>query len=47
MDTLGYLKEKNRLVDDPRKEKSVDRNHMRGVFMDKAVLSVGETEART
>jgi len=45
--TLGYLSEKNRLVADPKTAKSRDRNHMRGVLIDKETLSVAGTEART
>ncbi len=45
--TLGYLKEKKRFVEDPRIEKRIDRNHMRGVLTDRVVLSIGDTEART
>jgi hypothetical protein len=35
------------LVADPRIEKSIDKAHIRGVLIDRLVLSVGETEART
>lgn len=45
--TLGYLREKNRFVAEPRKEKSKDRVHMRGVLMEREVSSKGRTEART
>lgn len=47
MATLGYLKEKNKLVDEPRMEKRMDKHHMRGVFIESVVLSIGDTEART
>jgi hypothetical protein len=45
--TLGYLREKNRFVEEPSTEKSMDKVHILGVFMDRLVSSVGETEART
>jgi len=45
--TLGYRKEKNRLVEEPAIAKMIDRNHMRGVSMEREVLSVAATEART
>jgi hypothetical protein len=45
--TLGYRREKNRLVEEPAIAKMMDRNHMRGVSMESEVLSLGETEART
>jgi hypothetical protein len=45
--TLGYLKEKNRLVEEPKIANKMDKDHMRGVLMDKVVSSVGATEART
>jgi hypothetical protein len=47
MATLGYLKEKNKFVEDPRIAKRTDKTHIRGVLMDKVMLSVGGTEART
>jgi hypothetical protein len=47
METLGYRNEKKRFEDDPRIEKMVDNVHIRGVFIDKVVLSTAETEART
>jgi hypothetical protein len=45
--TLGYRNEKNKFVEEPRIEKRTDKHHMRGVFIDSVVLSVGGTEART
>lgn len=47
MATLGYLKEKNKLVEEPRMEKRMDRHHMRGVFIESVVSSIGDTDART
>lgn len=45
--TLGYLKEKKRLVDDPRMAKNMDSVHMRGVLMDNVKSSLAGTAART
>jgi hypothetical protein len=45
--TLGYLKEKNRLVEDPRTANRIERVHMRGVLMDNDKSSVAATDART
>lgn len=45
--TLGYRREKNKLVEEPAIAKMMDKNHMRGVSMDREVLSVGATDART
>lgn len=45
--TLGYRREKNRFVDEPAMEKMMERNHMRGVSMDRERLSVAATEALT
>jgi hypothetical protein len=47
MATLGYLREKNKLVEDPRMEKSTDNVHIRGVLMEREMLSVGATDALT
>lgn len=47
IETLGYRNEKKRFEDDPRIEKMVDNVHIRGVFIDRVVLSTAETEART
>lgn len=45
--TLGYRSEKKRFVEEPRMEKRTDKHHIRGVFIDRVVSSVGGTEART
>ncbi len=45
--TLGYRREKNKLVEEPAIENRIDKNHMRGVSIDKERLSVAATEART
>lgn len=45
--TLGYRREKKRFVEEPAMEKMMDRNHMRGVSMDKERLSVAATDALT
>lgn len=45
--TLGYLKEKNKLVEDPRTANKMERAHMRGVLMDSDKSSVAATDART
>lgn len=43
----GYRSEKNRFVEDPRRENRMDKVHMRGVLMDSVRSSVAGTEART
>lgn len=45
--TLGYLKEKNKLVDEPKIAKNMESTHMRGVLMERVISSVAATEART
>jgi hypothetical protein len=45
--TLGYLKEKNRLVEEPKIANKIERIHMRGVLIDSEVSSVAATDART
>jgi hypothetical protein len=45
--TLGYRKEKNKFVDEPKMAKIMESVHMRGVFMDSETSSVGRTDART
>ena len=45
--TLGYLKEKKRFVLLPKIAKTIERNHMRGVLIDREVSSVGGTVALT
>ncbi len=45
--TLGYLNEKNKFVAEPKIANSMESTHIRGVFIDKDVLSVAATEART
>jgi len=45
--TLGYLKEKNKLVEEPSIANNIDSVHMRGVLIDSVMSSVAATEART
>jgi hypothetical protein len=45
--TLGYLKEKNRFVEDPKIANKMESAHMRGVLMEREISSVAATEART
>jgi len=45
--TLGYRREKNKLVEEPAIENRMDRNHMRGVSMERERSSVAATDART
>ena len=45
--TLGYLREKNRLVEEPAIANNKDRIHIRGVSIERVMLSVAATEART
>lgn len=47
MVTLGNLKEKNRLVEEPNIENIMASVHMRGVFIERERSSVGATDART
>lgn len=41
---LGYFREKNKLVEDLRKEKSMDKVYICGVLMERFVLLVGVIE---
>jgi hypothetical protein len=45
--TLGYLKEKNRFVDEPKIANKMESVHMRGVLIESVISSVAATEART
>ena len=45
--TLGYLREKNKLVDEPNIANNMERVHMRGVLIDNVRSSVAATEDRT
>ena len=47
IETLGYRKEKKRFVEDPRMANKRDSTHIRGVLIERAVLSTADTEART
>jgi hypothetical protein len=45
--TLGYRREKKRLVEEPAIANKMERIHIRGVSMDRVRLSVAATEALT
>jgi hypothetical protein len=47
IETLGYRREKKRFVEEPRIAKSIESAHIRGVFIERVVLSTADTEART
>jgi hypothetical protein len=45
--TLGYRREKKRLVEEPAIANRMERIHIRGVSIDRVRLSVAATEALT